>query len=122
MRALCAGASSTARRKRLPPLELAACDFPLDSLRHTPRGARRHSGAPSEAEARVGTSPTPGARRPADGSPQRISRLLDGADREPGDEPIDEEVVEDGDGHAGDEAAGHDRAPEVDGSVHEAGW
>ena len=41
------------------------------------------------------------------------SRLLDGAHGEAADETVDEEIVKDGDGQAGDEAGAHERAPEV---------
>src|ERR1051325_6908328 len=47
--------------------------------------------------------------------------LLHRSHREPCDESIHDQVVEDRDGDAGDEAAGHERAPEVDVAVDEEG-
>ena len=40
-------------------------------------------------------------------------QLLDGARSEPGDEAIDEEIVENRDRDTGDKTAGHKGAPEV---------
>src|ERR1041384_2046166 len=50
-----------------------------------------------------------------------ISILLPRSDRKPRNKSIDDQVVEDRDGDAGDEAAGHERAPEVDVAVDEEG-
>src|SRR5215470_7971371 len=47
-------------------------------------------------------------------SPPALILLLDGAHGETGDEAVEEEIVEDGERHAGDEAGGHERAPVVD--------
>src|SRR5271155_3849558 len=46
-------------------------------------------------------------------NPERSS-LLDGADGEAGDEAVEEEIVEEGDRQAGNEASGHERAPIID--------
>src|SRR5262245_44355436 len=58
-----------------------------------------------------------GLRHPRSRIP-RVSKilwhnLLDGAHGEAGDKAIYEEIIEDGDGNAGDETAGHEGAPEV---------
>ena len=44
--------------------------------------------------------------------------LFDRAHREAGDKPIDEEIVQDRDRHAGDETTSHKRAPEIDVAVN----
>ena len=43
----------------------------------------------------------------------RAAQLFDSTHGEAGDKAIHKKVVEDGDGDAGDEAAGHERPPEV---------
>src|SRR5439155_6830689 len=55
----------------------------------------------------------PQKRRPKKPNGNDSQKLLDSARGEAGDEAIHAEVVEDGDRHAGDEAAGHEGSPEV---------
>src|SRR2546421_6668832 len=43
-----------------------------------------------------------------------VNPLFDGTNSKAGDEAIEKEIVDDGDGDAGDEAGGHQRAPVVD--------
>jgi hypothetical protein len=52
-------------------------------------------------------------RRYSDRIGGRSSELLDGAHGEAGDETIDEKIVQNGDGNAGDETTGHEGSPEV---------
>ena len=59
--------------------------------------------------------------QPASEQDKPGSPLLDSSHRKAGDKPIQEKIVQDGNGHAGDEARGHQRAPEIDIAAYEKG-
>src|SRR5262249_8440601 len=60
------------------------------------------------------TGATPASSRGRSSTCSATPWSLHGSHREAGDEAVEEEVVEDGDRHAGDEAGRHQRAPVVD--------
>lgn len=47
-----------------------------------------------------------------------MTGLLDSSDGEAGDEAVEEQVVEEGDGQAGNQACGHERAPVINVTPH----
>src|SRR5919204_287831 len=64
------------------------------------------------AEGRCGGSAEPAPRRVSNAGCGHAGALFDRADGESGDESVEKQIVEHGDGQARDQARGHQRSPE----------
>ena len=123
-------------RNRIPPRNAAILAYIgqllLNSLPAVDRETMRAEGLPGweqtltramQIQRRSSAASEQEKAGPADRSPCRTSiacqALLDGADGEPGDKAVEEHIVQQGDGQAGDQAGSHQRAPVIHVAAHQ---